>query len=220
MIIEIIGLAGAGKSTLTDSLKNSKKFDFSPSISLPKLATLHWQFAYGLKHIIPLLFYSKKGYLLQNIKLILHMNSMLKTLKKSEFKNIKLFDQGIIYQYASYCYFGFNIKGRSYLDDVFEKTVKEYLCIVNSIIYLKVNDEIALKRVATRKSYHMLNEFSEQEILDFISYYSTYYEQVIELANKYDVSVIEIQTSNKTAQEVHYDVQQALTRICCLLNNK
>ncbi|KZY96875.1 hypothetical protein A3752_10760 [Oleiphilus sp. HI0081] len=208
MLIEVIGVAGSGKSTLCGSLKSQNpKMSLSPKLARARM--IHWIFVYTMLHGWKIFLKSKKGSFSSNLKLYLHMKCTLRELKKKS-SSQTVFDQGIIYQFASYKYFGFGDSSSEYLTSVFDDIVKTYLCYLNILVYLKIQDTLALERVSKRSSYHMLNDFSELNKADFIAYYQDYYDSVVQIAGQCGCKVVEVDTSYKTPDQVKEIVSLSL----------
>ena len=202
-VIEIIGVAGAGKSTLTKRL--SENFpDWEVCFRLPRFKTLFYQLQAVTRNILPLLLYSEKKTLFNNIKIIAHIYSTARylSINKSYADKVIVFDQGVIFEYASLCNVGLCNAPKEYLKTINDGYMRKYFESIDVAVFLTAPDEVLYERVINRKINHRLKNFNEEETKDFFNGYNQVFNETKSNLKKIDKKVIEISTYLKHPNDV------------------
>ena len=125
-IIEIIGVSGSGKSTLTAKIKNNHP-KWNVAYRLPKRKFFFQQLISTFRYVIPVLCYSERGWLISNIRLLIHIDVMSKILVSNNTDNVFVFDQGVIFEYASLCNRGLKNAPDKYKGILLDRITRSYI---------------------------------------------------------------------------------------------
>lgn len=200
-IIEIVGIAGSGKSTLTRMIKERNP-GWCTDYRLPKMKTMLTQIGALLIHAAPVLLYSERGWIRRNLRILIHMNAIVESLKYEEKEKVIFFDQGVIFEYASLFNIGLKNAPIEYRDYVKEKILKRFLELLDVVVFLYAEKEILYERVVSRNSDHRLKNMSKSETIKFFLGYEKVYNEIKYLANQFkEIDVLEMNTKRQTVPE-------------------
>lgn len=197
MIIEIIGVSGAGKSTLYKNLVNARTLN-KPGTQKINFINDFFLFFPAVTKVflnIQLLRFSKQKMLIKNLYLFFHISVTIKKIEHNKHHRDFLFDQGIIYQLASLIYFGFPESMQDKARLKFSNVIKSYIKHLDNLIFLNIKTDTALKRVISRKSYHMIKDFDEHKRAAFMNFYKHYYSYICCIAKENQIKVIELDST-------------------------
>ena len=202
-VLEIVGIAGCGKSTLTGNLR-SRYPDWNYSFRLPVLRTLHWQVFALLRHAGILFSYSEKGEFVRNCRLLMYIEALPAAIKQSKAKGRHpvVFDQGVIYAYASLRNIGLRRAERSGQTLLHLQMLEKYIDQIDGITLLTADRKSLEDRIFSRESDHRLKHFSDNEIDIFFRGYDQVFQEVINLLREKGKQVVKIDTSDLTEEQV------------------
>jgi cytidylate kinase len=212
LIVEIVGPAGAGKTTLFRALEK-----LGPEFRMGDLPPVwnFWYIPFFVKHILllaPTLFrlWGKGGRSLSRRELawmaMLHgWPELLKKEVQGKERAI-LLDQGPVFLMAILYLFGpeglRNAGTQGYWTKIYERWVHS----LDLIIWLDTSDDVLMKRIRTRKDEHLVKGETDGEIIDFLGKYRGEYGRLIDILTTKNpaIGVLRIDTG-KTAVD---DLQQ------------
>jgi thymidylate kinase len=182
IILEIVGLAGTGKSTILSSLTQRNKeiqagYCFKKILYLPCFI-----------NIIPLLFWTflcrhrySRQLTWQTIKVMVFLSTLHYVAKRQSSNNhaIIMLDQGPVYMLTWLHMFVLeNVKNQR-LKRWWENYLNKWASTLDIIIRLEAPDKILIERVYDRNKWHMIKEKTEQDVHDFLARYRRSYEHII-----------------------------------------
>jgi shikimate kinase len=210
VVAEIVGPAGAGKSTLTQVLRErdgSMRTGLSVWGLPPALLCLNA--VLSLPRFVGL--YRSRGRIRRDeVKLIVRLSALHQLLGRESSKNYRtlLLDEGTIFALVKLLAFGDNLKsngnGRSNpLDAWTQSLLNRWARRLDAVIWLDAPDEVLAERIRTRGKAHRVKDKSDEEIYEFLARYRDSYERVIsELNARHGLKVIRFSTEHQSLEEM------------------
>jgi len=210
LIVEIIGPAGAGKTTLFHALE---KFDPEiQTVYLPPVWNLRY-IPFFVKNILlltpTLVRLSGKGDRIltrRELAWMAMLRGWPKILKKKAQGDHKviILDQGPIFLMAILSEFGPKSLRSSSIQGYWEEVEEQWTRTLNMVICLDTSDEILMRRIRTRRDEHLVKDKTDQEMIDFLAKYRTAYDRLINsfLANNRDIRIIRMDTGKNSSEEI------------------
>ncbi|HJU53676.1 MAG TPA: hypothetical protein VJ715_03855 [Pyrinomonadaceae bacterium] len=210
VVAEIVGPAGAGKSTLTQVLRQ-RDGTMRTGLSVwglpPTLLCLNA--VLSLPRFIGL--YRSRGRIRRHeVKLIVRLSALHQLLGRESSKNYRtlLLDEGTIFALVKLLAFGdggkSNGNGRSnHLDEWTQSLLNRWARRLDAVIWLDAPDEVLAERIRSRGKAHRVKDKTDQEIYDFLARYRDSYERVIsELTARHGLKVIRFSTEHYSLEEM------------------
>ena len=208
MIVELVGPAGAGKSTLTQALCQqgaNVRADNLPDIRAAKNLLF---FLWNALTLIPTYFalyrHRQDGFLSsEQLMLMLILNGWHRRLgRMSAQQQVVLLDQGPVYLLAELLRFGppgFRENATIWWDRV----CHDWADVLDGIICLDTSDHILMERIRARAKGHGVKDHSDQWALQFLAKYRQAQGDVLQcLAGRgSNLRVISINTSQASLNE-------------------
>ncbi|MFZ2407587.1 MAG: AAA family ATPase [Methylobacter sp.] len=200
LIMEIVGPAGAGKTTILSALsKHNENIQPVYGFRHKRYIPLYVKHAFLLLPFILLQYVKGRWFGLREINRMIRLKATRQILEHQVANGelLILLDQGPIYTLSVLA--GFGSKNTKNQDFVrwWENTLQEWATTLNLIIWLDAPDEVLLERIQTRNKQHLVKEKSNQEAVDFLAQFRTVYKQTIEKL-----------TLNGSSQVISYDTNQ------------
>lgn len=212
VVAEIVGPAGAGKSTLTQVLRQ-RDGTMRTGLSVwglpPMLLCLNA--VLSLPRFIGL--YRSRGRIRRHeVKLIVRLSALHQLLGRESSKNYRtlLLDEGTIFALVKLLAFSDSGKsngngnGRSNpLDAWTQSLLNRWARRLDAVIWLDAPDEVLAERIRSRGKAHRVKDKTDQEIYDFLARYRDSYERVIsELTARHGLKVIRFSTEHYSLEEM------------------
>jgi thymidylate kinase len=211
LIVELIGVAGVGKSTLYKAFKNKNypwlicdqvlpvwnisatPFFISNILSLtPLLMRLEMQGDRLLKR--------------REVAFMAMLNGWHGILRKKADKSNKviILDQGPISMMAYLSVWGPKSLKNSHIQSWWETVYKNWSHTLDFLVYLDTRDEIIIDRIRTRLQNHHLKEETNDVMGDWIMRYRWLYKQILNRfeANGHKVRVVRIDSGLNSTEEI------------------
>ena len=217
-VIEIVGPAGAGKSTLCNVLvQQSQSIQLGRFPDVWKFSEAPFFFWNGLRIALSLLGMPKNGSRQLTRREFAWMailkgwpSRLQRTLKAD--KDIIVIDQGPIYliselQQTGPAYF----KGLV-AEKMWETLYLPWTSVLDAIVWLDARDNVLLKRIQARDSYHVMKNKPDDQILQFLSDFRSTYGNVINrmIGDSNNIKVIRFDTEQKKTTEIASDLMKIL----------
>ncbi len=212
VVAEIVGPAGAGKSTLTQVLRQ-RDGTMRTGLSVWGLppALLCLNAVLSLPRFIGL--YRSRGRIRRHeVKLIVRLSALHQLLGRESSKNYRtlLLDEGTIFALVKLLAFSDSGKsngngnGRSnHLDAWTQSLLNRWARRLDAVIWLDAPDEVLAERIRSRSKAHRVKDKTDQEIYDFLARYRDSYERVIsELTARHGLKVIRFSTEHYSLEEM------------------
>jgi thymidylate kinase len=205
-LVEIVGAAGAGKTTILSALSKHNK-DVRPVYGFR-----HWRYIpFYIGHTILLLPFllvqGLKGrwHSPREINRMIRLTASHKILEREVAKggvNI-LLDQGPIYTLSVLAGFGSEQTKNKDFVKWSEEILQQWTKTLDLIIWVDAPDEVLLERIQTREKTHLVKDRSNQEAIEFLKQFRTVYKQTIEkLAANGKAKVIFYDTSKCSVDSI------------------
>jgi len=186
---------------------------WNTSFRLPRLALMGAGLWAVLANFGTLLRYSESGQFLINIKLLAHMASMSKILRDDTSARVVVFDQGVIFEYASLTIIGLPRAPARCHAEIFEAYVAPYCANLCLLCYLYADRGTLEQRILDRETDHRLKHFSETSRGLFFRSYSETYEAVIERMEPAKHKLLRFDTSQHSTQMIQQDLRSAFSEM-------
>lgn len=180
MIVEIAGMAGAGKSTVALALPQR-----DPAIRSD--FRLRWRYvlpAFYARVVLTLPAYlsryrSKGQVLWPALRQMVYLEKLHHVLSKSDGATVLLLDQGPVFWLAYLYAFGFEgIRDQS-LALWWTRMIADWASVLDVIFWVDAQDAVLLERIRNRSKWHRVQDMSEQEARELLARYREAYRQVI-----------------------------------------
>lgn len=215
-IIELVGLAGAGKTTVAAALSshnNNTVIDADISI---KTKTHFALFAATIPKIVPLLLHQKpqnRWFTWDEIKTIVYLTSWPHKLRQSK-KNgvIILLDHGPIFKLATLKEFGPSTVNNPIFERWWNHTIKLWANTLDLIIWLEAPQTTLIERINSRSQKHPVKNKSANEAAKYLMrYQSSYAKIMVQVANFGSLRQLHFDTNYTSVNEIIDKVQVYLS---------
>lgn len=209
-VVEIIGPAGVGKTTLCQTLlcrTEYARFDNFPDVR--KAADAPFFILNGLQ-LIPTLFrlYRPNSRHLTRREFawvsILNGWSVLLRKELNNGNKITVLDQGPIYLLAEMRLFGPEYLKQTTAERFWQDLYDYWSATLNMVIWLDAANDVLLDRIRTRQQEHIMKTRPAQEIYAFLNSYRTEYEFILSnlIAKKTGLKVFRFDTGRLQPQDI------------------
>jgi len=182
MIAEIVGPAGAGKSTITSALSGYLPIQLDHSLRWRELVPLYYPRVLSSLPLYLCKYRNKGNSFWPAVRRMAYFDKLCsKLIRKQQSKSLVcLLDQGPIYHLAHIIRFYSAVVD----DQAFERWWAHAFSVcattIDYIFWVDAPDDVLLKRIHTRNKQHRVRECSELEARKFLDSYRETYMQVIQ----------------------------------------
>ena len=215
-IVEIVGLAGVGKTTMTRLMsKRDDRMAIGPELELRKVGQIPI-FAAQMRSLFPLLLQrspTSRWFRWDEIKSMAYLNGWPSVLKKQAAnQNLTiLLDHGPIFKLATLNAFGPKILKESGAETWWSKMLEQWAHTLDMVVWLDAPDAILSDRINNRAQKHLLKGKSQQEAYRFLERYRESYEQILASLKVYNSFILfQVDTSSNSIDYVLDDVLHLL----------
>lgn len=205
VVAEIVGPAGAGKSTLTRVLRErgeSLRTGLSVWGLPPTLLVLNYFLAmpkvFGL-------YRSRRRLRWEEVKLIVRLNALHQLLGRESSKSYKtlLLDEGTIFALVKLLAFNNDGERNSGFDKWTHSVLDRWAGRLDAVIWLDAPDEVLAERIRARHKAHRVKDKTDQEIYEFLGRYRHSYESVLtELSARHGLKLIRFSTEQESLEQI------------------
>jgi shikimate kinase len=205
-IIEMVGVAGTGKSTLRKAImqrnKRFKYFDLRGSISyIPFLfkLTLIWLPLYLIKYR------HTRWFTMQEIRNIGYLDTWISRIRyKSQLNNdIYIIEPGSVYWLSCLRGNGPEITKHPRFQNWLKYEFQHWASALDAIIWLDAPEAVCLQRVHIRDQWHQFLEYSDESALEELCYFQKKYAELVpEMASQYPIRVFKFRSDQISTQEM------------------
>jgi len=175
-VVEIVGPAGAGKSTLYQALRgrNNLRLDNFPDVRrLANLPFFLWNGVWVIGSLRGLGGLSRRELAWMSI-----LRGWPALLRKTG-SRVTVLDQGPVYLLTELHEFGPASLRTSAADVLWRDLSARWIQTLNLIVWLDADDADLLERIRTREKAHIVKNASAEETLSFLNRYRAAYERVM-----------------------------------------
>jgi shikimate kinase len=217
VVVELVGLAGTGKTTLSKALsQRDERIRISGDLTLRKVGHLSI-FLRQLPFLLPILLHHRPGsrrFTWDEIKSLAYLQAWPGVLRRasSTGEQVILLDQGPVFKLATLHAFGpERLKVRD-SESWWQQLFEEWACTLDVVIWLTAPTDILVKRINTRQKRHMIKGRNDQEARQFLAQYQASYEHMLSrLAAQGRTTVVCMDTSQKKIDQVVEEALQSIT---------
>jgi len=182
LIAEVVGPAGAGKTTLVLALSQRNE-RIRTVFSLRRVRYIPSFVGHAFSLLPTFLRQSRNGsgFTWQEIRLMTHLEAMQHAFGRTapNYRGVTILDQGPVYMLARLHSFGFgNVRGRS-LAQWWSDLLDRWAANLDMLIWLDASDMTLVDRIHARGKWHSVKEKPEQEAVQFLAGFRASCEQII-----------------------------------------
>ena len=209
-LVEIIGPAGAGKTTLFNMLKEYKdKFFLSNFPNVRSILNFPFFLYFGLQ-LIPILFRLNKATKLQLSRQEFVWMTILYGWPIAIRKDINrrsqviVLEQGPVYLMAELMEFGPSILRAEGSELFWQVLYRRWALTLNRIVWLDTTDINLLERIRTRDKAHILKNESDSNAYDLLARYRKAFDYIISKleSNSSELQILRFDTSKLQPDEI------------------
>lgn len=222
LIMELVGPAGAGKTTLSRALsQRDDNVVLGPDIELRKVSHIP-VFIRSISSSLPLFLdqrNSNRQPTWTELKDIAYLEGWPRMLKRMPSSNNKiiLLDQGPVFRMATLYEFGPALLKSEESKAWWHHLYKQWASALDILIFLDTSDSILMERINTRTKKHGIKGKSELETQNFLMQYRISYKNVLtELSLCNGPTILEFDTSKISIEQI---VDEVLTACESKRNN-
>lgn len=181
-VIEIVGPAGAGKTTLTSALKQGSQA-IKGSVRLRQLQYTPL-FVQNALLALPTVLQKpqdKRWFTQQELRLMVYLKVLHQVVERETRAGSAaiVLDQGPVYKLAELHGFDVSLRLRPLFAHWWERMLHQWAATLTVIVRLDADDAILVKRIQTRGKWHQLKAESEERAGQRLTQYRAAFDQVI-----------------------------------------
>lgn len=215
LVVELVGLAGSGKTTLAKCLgQYYKKILIGPELELRKFKNIPI-FAAQAPSLMPILLQrcpSSRWFTWDEIKAMAYLNGWHRMLSQQSMSNITtiILDHGPVFKLATLNAFGpERLKGQG-VESWWDKMFEQWAQILDIVIWLEAPNAILRERINSRAQKHYVKEKSEPEVNRFLAKYRKSYEQILAKLKAHNgLSILKFDTNSTTLDQIVNNILEA-----------
>lgn len=190
LIVELVGLAGAGKTTLSRLMSQQmRRILIGPELELRKINHIPI-FAAQAPSLLPVLLQScptSRRFTWDEIKAMAYLNGWPRVLdlQVTNQNVIIILDHGPIFKLATLNAFGPERLKKQGAEKWWNKMFEQWAHTLDMIVWLDAPDSVLRDRINNRNQKHIVKGKSGQETERFLDIYRKSYEQILATLNSY-----------------------------------
>lgn len=219
-VVEIVGPAGSGKTTLYQALEH-----YSESIRLENFPDVHkvadapFFIVHGLRLIPNLLRsyrFNSRQLTRREYAWMAILNGWSALLRKQSNDNDKIIilDQGPVYLLAEMRLFGPEYLMQKAAERLWQNLYNSWAATLDMIVWLDAADDILQDRIQNRQQEHIVKNQPAKVIQEFLNRYRMEYEFILSImtARNADLKVLRVDTGQQKTRSI---VNQFLSEVTC-----
>lgn len=214
--MELVGLAGTGKTTLSRALsRRSEKIQVGAEIELRKLEHIP-VFVRNTPLLLPIILHRSRysrSFTWEEIKYLVYLKGWPHVLgqQADQGGTAILLDHGPIFKLATLNAFGPEYLKTERIEAWWNNMFKQWASTVDIVIWLDAPDAILEKRINSRSQRHAVKGKTETEVLQFLARYRMSYEQILaKLMTDGGPALFQFDTSQTTIEQVVDEILQTI----------
>lgn len=215
ILVELLGVAGSGKSTVTSHLVNGDSFDRAPFISAREPAHLR-QILLALPRTARLILANlshKPRMTWADFKLMVYVTRWRRLLEAPAYSGrILVLDQGPLYSLVRLKAKGLGLTSTEAFERWWKVNLTRWGEFIGTVVWLDAPDEVLVSRINQRDQSHWVKGEAPDVSVAFIRRYRDVFLEVVDELEGMDGPVIHrFDTDTNNADEISEQVSQALT---------
>ena len=215
LIMELVGLAGAGKTALARALsQRDGKIRVAADLELRKREHIPI-FVRNVPFLLPLFLRrcrSSRWFTWDEIKAMVYLKAWPRVIRQqaSNDGTLILLDHGPVFKLAKLNAFGPERLKSQGFEQWWHSMFEQWAFTLDIVIWLNAPDKILLERINARNKRHAVKGKSEREAYEFLIRYQTSYEQILAKLTAYGrPTLLPIDTSQASIEQTADEVLAA-----------
>lgn len=211
-VVELIGLAGAGKTTVWRALgEQNKNIGLGPDLELRKVQHIPIFISHAA-FLLPVLlrgFRTGRWFAWDEIKAMVYLRAWPRVLgqQSSHGYTTVLLDHGPVFKLATLNAFGPERLRSRGLDTWWRGMYERWAFTLDMVIWLDAPEAVLVERINSRSQRHAVKGWSDREAYDFLARYRRSYEQIMAELNARDgPTLLHFDTSRLSIEEIAAEV--------------
>jgi deoxyadenosine/deoxycytidine kinase len=202
LVLELVGPAGAGKSSLLRVLSQRDQ-TIRAGLPIPR-----HRYVAGAFPLLPTFLDLHRPYrrvLWKEMKRILYLETLHKLLKREASGNHKaiIFDEGPVYMLSRIQVFGHKALNTGFFEEWWHTSVSHWANLVDVIVWLDADDSVLAQRLRTRNQQYPIGDTTDRSLREFLARYRLAFERVIsELTACNGPKVIRFTTHDQSIKQI------------------
>ena len=208
LIVELVGLAGVGKTTLSRALsQRDEKILVAADLELRKREHIPI-FVGHVPFLLPALLRrcrSSRGFTWDEIKAMVYLKAWLRVLRQpaSNPGTVILLDHGPVFKLATLNAFGPERLKSQGFEQWWHSLFERWAFTLDIVIWLNAPDKVLVERINARNQRHAVKGKSELEAYEFLKRYQTSYKQILAKLTAYGrPTLIQFDTSQAPIEQI------------------
>jgi len=214
--MELVGLAGTGKTTLSRALsRRSEKIQVGAEIELRKLKHIP-VFVRNTPLLLPIILHRSRysrSFTWEEIKYLVYLKGWPHVLEQQAAHSggALLLDHGPVFKLATLNAFGPEYLKTERIEAWWNNMFKQWASTVDIVIWLDAPDSVLEQRINSRNQRHAVKGKTEEEVLQFLARYRVSYEEILaKLMTDRGPALFRFDTSQTTLEQVVNEVLQTV----------
>ncbi len=218
LTIEIVGVAGSGKSSLTSALRTAY-----PSSKITEFLQArdfrHWPYmAHSIPKLLPIITHRstrRKPITWANMKWLIYIIEWRRFLQRQEkySKGLALIDQGPIFALARLFHEQRSLCETRMFYDWAARMVTDWSSTLDAIVWLDAPDEILMERINSRNQDHEVKDESYWRMREFLASYRQAFGMLYDLVDQGgSLKQLSFDTSKISVEEIIAELDKTLSR--------
>jgi deoxyadenosine/deoxycytidine kinase len=211
-VIEIVGPAGAGKSTLSKALCRRDQ-RIAPGVHLSKPGFVPF-FIRNTLLFLPLYlrrYRRTRWFDWKETRSMVYLKAWLPLLKRhTSHHTLTLLDDGAIFRLVRLREFGPEITRSQLFESWWNEVFDEWVAALNLVIWLDAPYEVLTQRIDARHRWHRMKGKSHYEMYEFLARYCAAYEKVLANLTANGAALLRFDTHRESPDQIAEKVLPAL----------
>lgn len=177
LLIELAGLAGAGKSALAQALT-----ELDPTIrARPRVSA--WRYLASVPGLTPTfvdLHWPFHGMLTKEMKRMLRVRALYGFAQRTSGEGTVVFDEGPVYMLARMLVFGGAVTRTRAFERWWRAAIAQWVSMLDAVVWLEVPDAVLAARIRTRRQWHPLQGAHDAAVAAFLRAYRDAFGRVLD----------------------------------------